>query len=136
MRLIDFFDRGVGINPSRICLKDATVSRTFREVQLRSYRISNALAAAGLKPGEMAAVYSPNGATAFECILGILRGANIWVPINARNSTEDNAYILDNCDVQALFYHSEFEANVQAFRKECPQIRLYICIDKPGADAP
>ena len=136
MRLIDFFDRGVGINPSRTCLKDATVSRTFREVQLRSYRIANALAATGLKPGQMAAVYAPNGATAFECILGIIRGANIWVPINARNSTEDNAYILDNCDVQALFYHSEFEANVQVFRKECPQISLYVCIDKAGADAP
>ena len=61
MRLIDFFDRGVGINPSRTCLKDATVSRTFREVQLRSYRIANALASAGLKTGEMAAVYSLNG---------------------------------------------------------------------------
>ena len=120
MRLIDFFDRGVGINPSRTCLKDATVSRTFREVQLRSYRIANALAAAGLKPGQMAAVYSPNGATAFECILGILRGANIWVPINARNSTEDNAYILDNCDVQALFYHSEFEANVAGVPQGVP----------------
>ena len=35
MRLIDFFDRGVGINPSRICLKDATVSRTFRDESMR-----------------------------------------------------------------------------------------------------
>ena len=88
MRLIDFFDRGVSINPSRTCLKDATVARSFREVQLRSYRIANALAAAGLRPGQMAAVYSPNSAVAFECILGIVRGANVWVPINARNTAD------------------------------------------------
>ena len=136
MRLIDFFDRGVALDPSRTCLKDAAVTRSYGEVQRRSYRIANALAAAGFAPGQKAAVYSPNGAVAFECILGIVRGAQVWVPINARNSAEENAYILDNCDVEVLFYHSEFEANVQLFRKDCPKIRFFVCIDRPGAGAP
>jgi acyl-CoA synthetase (AMP-forming)/AMP-acid ligase II len=136
MRLIDFFDRGVALDPARSCLKDANLSRTFREVQLRSYRIANALAAAGIHPGQMAAVYSPNDAVAFECILGVVRAGNVWVPINAKNAVAENAYILDNCDVQALFYHSEFEANIEVIRKDCPKICLYVCIDKAGADAP
>lgn len=136
MRLIDFFDRGVSLDPSRVCLKDAAVSRNYRDVQLRTYRIANALKAAALKPGQMAAVYSPNSAVAFECIMGIVRGANVWVPINARNAAVENAYILANCDVEILFYHSEFEANIALFRAECPKIRLYVCIDKPGLDAP
>ena len=86
MRLIDFFDRGVALDPTRTCLKDATVARSYGDVQRRSYRIANALAAAGFAPGQKAAVYSPNGAVAFECILGIVRGAQVWVPINARNT--------------------------------------------------
>ena len=57
-------------------------SRSFREVQVRSYKITNALAAAGVRPGQMAAVYCPNSVIAFECILGIVRGAVVYVPIN------------------------------------------------------
>jgi acyl-CoA synthetase (AMP-forming)/AMP-acid ligase II len=132
MRVIDFFDRGVALDPQRVCLKDATVTRTFSDVQLRTYRIANALIADGLKPEDKAAVYSPNAATAFECLLGILRAAGAWVPINARNLVPENAYILDNCDVEVLFYHSEFEAYVAEFAAACPKIRRYICLDKAG----
>ena len=136
MRLIDFFDRGVSLDPERTCFKDANVSHSYRDVQRRSYRIANALKAAGLEREHMAAVYSSNSAVAFECILGIVRGANVWVPINARNTVVENAYILGNCDVEVLFYHSEFEANIAQFRKECPKIWLYVCIDKAGDDTP
>ncbi len=133
MRIIDFFDRGVVLNPDRACLKDASLTHSYREVQKRSYRIGNALIAGGLKPEHMAAVYSPNCAVAFECLLGILRAGGAWVPVNARNVAAENAYILDNCDVEVLFYHSEFEASVALFRKECPKIRQYVCIDQQGA---
>ena len=133
MRIIDFFDRGVSLNPGRACLKDSVLTRSYVEVQKRSYRIGNALIAGGLKPEHKAAVYSPNCAVAFECLLGILRAGGAWVPVNARNVASENAYILENCDVEVLFYHSEFESGVELFRKECPQIRHYICIDKAGS---
>ncbi|MCC2656789.1 MAG: o-succinylbenzoate--CoA ligase [Panacagrimonas sp.] len=133
MRIIDFFDRGVCLNPERACLKDADVTHTYREVQKRTYRVGNALIADGLKPESKVAVYSPNCAVAFECLLGALRGGGAWVPVNARNVASENAYILDNCDVEVLFYHSEFEANVALFRRECPKIRRYVCIDRAGA---
>jgi acyl-CoA synthetase (AMP-forming)/AMP-acid ligase II len=132
MRIIDFFDRGAALDPARACLKDATLTRSYGEVQARSYRIGNALIAAGLAPQGKAAVYSPNAVLAFECVLGILRAGAAWVPVNAKNVASENAYILDNCDVEWLFYHSEFEASVETFRAQCPQIRHYVCIDRAG----
>ena len=93
MRLIDFFDRGVALHPGRSCLKDANRSRTFRDVQMRSYRIANALIAAGFRLGQIAAVYSPNDAVAFECIPGIVRAGTVWVPIYAKNAVAENTYI-------------------------------------------
>ncbi len=132
MRIIDFFDRGVGIDPARVCLQDARVARTYREVQRRTYQIGNALIAEGVKPEHKAAVYSPNRAVAFECLLGILRAGAAWVPINARNTASENAYILDNCDVVVLFYHSEVEPNIELIKAQCPKIRSYVCIDIKG----
>ena len=112
MRAIDFFDRGVFLDPDRLCLKDASVARTYREVHARSCRIANAMRRDGVRPQDKAAVYSPNAAVAFECVLGILRAGAVWVPINARNVVSENAYILDYCDVETLFYYSGFEGNV------------------------
>ena len=45
MRLIDFFDRGVSINPDGVCLEDDEVSRSYRCVRTRSFRFANAIAA-------------------------------------------------------------------------------------------
>ncbi|SLN23925.1 AMP-binding protein [Oceanibacterium hippocampi] len=132
MRVIDFFDRGVALDPERICLKDASVTRTYAEVHRQSCLIANALIRDGLAPEAKAAVYSPNAAAPFECVLGIFRAGGAWVPINARNAVPENAYILDNCDVEVLFYHSEFEANVARFAEQCPTIRQYVCIDRAG----
>ncbi|WP_420464776.1 acyl-CoA synthetase [Panacagrimonas sp.] len=136
MRIIEFFDRGVHLDPRRACLKDAQVSRSYAEVQKRSYRIGHALIADGLAPQSRAAVYSPNAAVAFECVLGILRAGGAWVPVNARNVADENAYILDNCDVEVLFYHSEFEANIGLFRAHCSRLRRTVCIDRATDASP
>ncbi|MFC3230520.1 long-chain fatty acid--CoA ligase [Marinibaculum pumilum] len=136
MRLIDFFDRGVSLDPGRVCLKDSQVSRSYAEVQRQSCRIGNALIRDGLRPQAKAAVYSGNGAAAFECVLGILRAGGVWAPTNARNAVPENAYILDNCDVEILFYHSDFEADVEELAARCPKIRLYVCIDAGSGRGP
>ncbi|MGB0954578.1 MAG: class I adenylate-forming enzyme family protein [Panacagrimonas sp.] len=136
MRIIDFFDRGANRYPQRVCLKDASGNRSFAQVQRRSCEIANALLAEKFDPETKAAVYSPNCGAAFECVLGILRAVGAWVPVNARNSVADNAYILDNCDVEVLFYHSQFEANLTTFAEQCPKIRKTICIDQEGAQSP
>ena len=60
---------------------------------------------------------------------GILRAGAVWVPINARNVVSENAYILDYCDVETLFYYSGFEANVDEIRTQCPKLRNFVCIE-------
>ncbi len=131
MRIIDFFDRGVSLAPGRACLIDDACERTYKEVQETSHRIANALFSAGMAPKNKIAVYSPNAARAFECVLGILRADCVWVAINARNALPENCYILANADVEVLFYHSTFSGFIPGIRKACPGIRLYICIDNP-----
>lgn len=132
MRVIDYFDRGVALDPERVCLKDSDISRSYADVQERNYRIANSLIRLGIKPRSKGAVFSSNAVPAFECCLGLLRAGVVWVPLNAKNEVKENAYILDNCDVELLFYHSSYESKIEEFASLCPQIRHYICIDKAG----
>lgn len=136
MRLIDFFDRGAALDPERPCLVDKARSLTFREVQQRTHRIGNKLRAAGLAYQGVGAVFSPNDGDAFSCILGILRAGGAWMPLNARNSVEDNAaQLLDN-ECRWLFYHSSFAAAVEEIRAKVPTIQGFVCVDRAnGGDA-
>lgn len=136
MRLIDFFDRGVSINPDRVYLEDDDVSRTFREVQTRTYQFANAIAAEGFGPGRMAGIYSPNCVSGFEAMLGLFRSGTAWVPVNAKNAIDENAYILDHNDVEILFYHSSFEPAMERIKVLCPKIQRFICLDLVGAEGP
>lgn len=136
MRLIDLFDRGVAVNPDRVCLKDARTARTFREVRTASFRFANAIAAAGFRPGQKAAIYSPNCVEGFVAMIGLFRSGVAWVPVNAKNAVEENTYILDAFDVEILFYHSEFEGLLERIRSSCPQIRTFVCLDRAGTAAP
>ena len=140
MRLIDFFDKGVDLDPARPFLVEGDLARTYGEVQLFSHRFANALHRAGVKPGAKAAVFSPNAARPFECVIGILRAGCVWAPVNARNSAEDNVYILGNTDTEVLVYAAIYRELVRELLKGCPRIALTICVEEaddlsPSLDA-
>jgi acyl-CoA synthetase (AMP-forming)/AMP-acid ligase II len=136
MRVIDFFDRGADRFADRTFLIDADGSRTYRDSQRMSHRLAAALLHHGLNAGDKAAVYSPNSAAAFECVLGILRAGGVWVPVNARNSAEENSRMLHVFDVRVLFFHSSLEPEVRAIKETCAAIEKFVCIDANVAFAP
>ncbi len=135
MRLIDYFDRGADLYPERHCLHDGTRGWSYETVRETTHRIANGLLAAGLKPGAKVAVYSPNHAMAYAALLGIQRAGLIWAPVNARNALDENLFILDNTDVEFLFYHSSFEGYLPRLREGCPKIKTFICLDSSEFDA-
>jgi acyl-CoA synthetase (AMP-forming)/AMP-acid ligase II len=132
MRLIEHFDRGAERFPDRAFLVDDQGSLSYRAAQASSHRIANALQRAGFAPGTKAAVYSANAARSFECVIGIIRAGMVWVPINVRNSIEDSAFTLENCEVELLFYQRAHAGNVRALRARCPRVRAAVCIDAAG----
>ena len=135
MRLIDYFDRGVSRNPQGACLIDGERTLTFTQTSELTHRLANGLIAHSMKPLMVGAVLSPNGIDAFACILGLLRAGMAWMPLNARNSLDDNIYIMDSNDCAWLFYHSSFDKDMAAIRLGARHIQGYVCVDKPnGAD--
>ena len=129
MRLIDFFDKGAAIEPGRAFLVEGALTRSYAEVQAITHHIANAFRRDGIAPGTKAAVFSPNAARAFECVLGILRAGCVWVPVNVRNTVEENVYILNNLDVEVLFYDPRMTGQARALLKQCPRITRAICTE-------
>ena len=136
MRIIDFFDKGVALDPDRAFLVEGETRRSYFDAQAMSHRIANAFVRDGVAPGSKAAVYSGNAARAFECVIGILRAGCVWVPVNVRNTVEDTVYTLTNTDTEVLFYAQAQADNVRAILAACPKIRWTVCIEADDGPAP
>ncbi|MEE4143946.1 MAG: AMP-binding protein [Halieaceae bacterium] len=136
MALIDLYDRGWMINPTGTAYIQGDRSYRFDEVGELSCRIANRLLALGLPKETRGAIWAANDVTAWACTLGMWRANMTWLPVNARNSAEDNHYILDFFDCEVMFYQSEFAEVIAGLRPRLPGIRHWVCIDAEQPDAP
>ncbi len=136
MALIDLYDRGWMINPTGVAYIQGDRTYSFDEVGDLSCRIANRLLALGLPRETKGAIWAANDVTAWACTLGLWRANMTWLPVNARNSAEDNHYILDFFDCEVMFYQSEFEEVIAGLRPRLPKIRHWVCIDTVAQDAP
>ncbi len=136
MAIIDFYDRGWMINPTGTAYNQGGRSYSFDEVGELSCRIANRLLALGLPKETKGAVWSSNDVIGWACTLGLWRANMTWLPVNARNSAEDNHYILDSFDCEVMFYQSQFEEVIAGLRPTLPKVRHWICIDVDATDVP
>jgi len=129
MRAIDLFDQGADAFPDRDCFRWGERALVYREVQQLSRRIARGLVEGSFTPGTKAAVFSPNDPFAFACILGLLRAGLVWLPVNPRNSVEENAQLLGQLDCELLFFHSSLAVSLPAIGAAAPGVRRFLCID-------
>ncbi len=130
MQVIDFFDRGLGLGNDAPCLRDATRTLTYGEVADASHRIANGLAAAGVGASTQVGLLAQNHLLTMVAVLGILRSDGVWLPVNARNAQEENANILSRGGCEFLFVHSAFEPQLALLRREMPELKGIVCIDR------
>jgi acyl-CoA synthetase (AMP-forming)/AMP-acid ligase II len=133
LSLIDLFDNGVEIQPSRPCLVYGNESVTYQDAQRSSYLIADAFRRAGIAPGAHVAVLAHNAARPFLCVLGALRAGCTWVPVNARNAVPETVQVLNRTDTEIVFYGSAFEPTMDELLTQCPKISLAVCIDGEGS---
>jgi acyl-CoA synthetase (AMP-forming)/AMP-acid ligase II len=136
MAIIDFFDRGWRINPKGSAYIQDDRHYSFNEVGELSCRIANALQAAGLAKETKGAVWATNDVTAWTCTLGLWRANMTWLPVGARNSAEENHYVLEAFDCEVLFFQKYFAPVVAELKPRLPKIKLWVCIDAELEDFP
>ena len=136
MAIIEFYDRGWSINPQGVAYIQDDRSYTFTEVGERSCRIANKLLSLGLPKEAKGAVWSLNDVTGWTCTLGLWRANMAWIPVNPRNSADENHYLLESFDCEVLFYQVGFTNVIAELRPRLPKVKHWICIDSVEAGDP
>jgi fatty-acyl-CoA synthase len=130
LRAIDYFDRGVDIDPDRIAILEGETRISFGELQTLTFRVASALRANGIQRQEPVAIYAPNHWSVLVCLLGMWRAAQKWIPVNARNALDANIAYMNYVRCRWLFYHSQYREEASALKAGVPSIRGMICVDR------
>jgi acyl-CoA synthetase (AMP-forming)/AMP-acid ligase II len=99
-----------GTHPA-IIFGDTVVS--FAELDRRASQVANGLLAMDLKPQGRVAVLAKNGIEYFELLYGIIRAGMAVLPVNWRLAAPEVAYILEDAEVECLFFEDAFDAVVE-----------------------
>ncbi|MGS0897343.1 class I adenylate-forming enzyme family protein [Burkholderia stagnalis] len=130
MWTIDLFDREVAAHPDRPCLVTGDRSLTYRDVKQGSIHVARRLRELELRDGARCAILSINDPLAVTCILALLRAGIVWLPVNPRNSAEENAQGLQTFGCDVLLFHSHFLGILPRILSNAQCIRHVICIDR------
>lgn len=132
MQLIDFFERGLSYGAHAPCLRETDGrTLTYGEVADLTHRVANGLRAAGIDGQRQVGLLGLNHLMTMVAILGTVRSGGVWLPVNARNSAEENVNILSRGGCEFLFIHSAFEDQLPMLRNAMPALRSIVCIDRP-----
>src|SRR5579863_1090936 len=107
---------------------------TYREFNERCDRLSDALLALGMKPGDRVAYLSFNCHRLLEAYYGVPQTGAILLPLNIRLSPEELAYILNDASPRLLCFDPEFTPLVESLRYQTPSVAHFIALrgEKPA----
>jgi long-chain acyl-CoA synthetase len=109
---------------------------TFRELNARSNKLGNALLSLGLQKGQKVAVLQNNSLELVESLSGIPKVGLAVVPLNARQSGQEQAYILNDSEADALIVGANLFPVIDPVLSTVPRLKQIIVVGgaKGGLD--
>jgi len=107
---VDFLHRAAYIYPDKIAVVDGGRRYSYRQLAERSWRLANALRAAGLAKGDRVATLLFNSPAMLEAHFGVPAAGGILVAINQRLAGAEVGYILRHSGARYLLLDTGLEA--------------------------
>ena len=112
--------------------KTAIIQDEFRqswaELDERSNRVANALAAAGVGSEDRVAFLDKNGFEYFEVLFGCAKLNAVTVNINWRLAPPEVAWIADNAEATVFLFGKEFADTVAGIRDGLTHAKTFVCL--------
>ena len=124
------------LTPDRIAYRmiPSGVAVSWRELELRSRKCAAALLDAGLKSGDVVAVFLENHPRYFELLWAAHRIGLYYTTISRHLKREEAQYIIADCDARVLFYSAHTHGEVDADRLDQAGV-LRVSMDGSDPDA-
>ena len=109
--------------PYKIAIKYEGSEMAFRQVNERINRLANGLMNLGLKRGDRVAALLYNSPRSIEVRFALMKAGLCMVPINVRQSVEENTYIISHSESCLVILDQEYLASWEQTKSQCPEVR-------------
>jgi acyl-CoA synthetase (AMP-forming)/AMP-acid ligase II len=106
-------------------------SRTYRELNDRSNQLAQLFADAGLQFGDHIAVLMENRVEYFEPVWAAQRSGLFYTCINSHFNADEVAYIVDDCDAQAIIVSAELRDVALEIADKMPNVKIRLAVGGP-----
>jgi fatty-acyl-CoA synthase len=105
---LNFLRRAARLFPDKVAVVDGGRRHTYKLLEARVNRLSNALRQMGVSQGDKVAVLSPNSHRMLEAFFAVPQLGAILTPLNYRLSTPEFAYILEHSETKVVLVDWEY----------------------------
>ena len=130
----DIFEGVVDRVPDREAIVHGSTRLTYKELDARSNKAANALKKLGIKKGSHVGIYAFNCVEWLEIMLGAYKLCAIPININYRYVEEELKYLIENADMEAIFYHKQFSKKLENIKGQLSLLKSFICINDNSDD--
>jgi fatty-acyl-CoA synthase len=107
---VDFLHRTAYMYPEKVAVVHGERRYSYRQLAERSWRLANALRAAGLAKGDRVATLLFNSPAMLEAHFGVPAAGGVLVAVNNRLASAEIGYILQHSGARYLLLDTELEA--------------------------
>lgn len=125
----DIFEGVVDRIPDREAVILGATRLTYKELDVRANKAANALKNLGIKKGSHIGIYAFNCIEWLEVMLGAYKLCAIPININYRYVEEELKYLIENADMEAVFFHQQFSNKLNNIKNDLPLLKSFISID-------
>jgi fatty-acyl-CoA synthase len=126
----------VGVNPDTKQPIPGVHRTTYGQTYPRVMQLCNALAAAGVKPGDRVATMALNTFRHFELYFAVPSVGAVCHMVNIRLPPEQIVYILNHAEDRVLFIENVFAPMLPALLPHCPKLELIVILGPVPGGAP
>ncbi|MGE3596933.1 MAG: long-chain-fatty-acid--CoA ligase [Dehalococcoidia bacterium] len=125
---VKFLHRARSLYGSKVGIVDGDRRMTYNEYGDRVDRLSHALVAAGIRPGDRVAFAGPNGHPLLEAYYGVVQMGAILLPLNIRLTPADLEFILNDAEATAIIVERAMYGLIGPIRDRVPSLKTVILV--------
>lgn len=134
MRLHDFLDFRAREHPEADFIVQGRRRLSYRQAQVETHRLAQALIAAGLGIGDRVAIVAKNSIEYIFLYFAASRAGVVPAPLNYRLSRTEWAYMINDARARIVFAGKEYLPAIDEIRPQLDTVERFIALDGRAPD--
>ena len=129
----DLIERVAHNVPDREAVICGHYRATYREFDEKSRQFGRYLLSVGISKGDYIAIYAYNSIEWIVAMLGCYKIGAVPINVNYRYVEDELIYLLNDADIKAVVYDTEFSGKLNTIRNQLPLLKHFIYLDNLNA---